>query len=144
MDLKNINIKWLAVGAIVLLGAYWAYGYFTSSPPEPVGGVTVAEGAGSGLKTGVVDDPFSDLLFSLSAVDLKEKSLLSDPIFKGVMQDFSQPLPTPEVGRPNPFLPVGTNANLITERPPASAISTAITVDETVTNSGTSTESSGI
>ncbi len=111
MDSKNIKIGVVAI--LLLVVAYFAYGYITGdSIPPPAGGVTVTSGEGASVaQASGIDDPFFDLLLGLNTVTLSEKSLLSDPIFKDKMQDFSQPLPTPEIGRANPFLPVGSTTS---------------------------------
>jgi hypothetical protein len=106
----HINIKlmgWVVV-ALVVAGA--AYSMFT----KPAAVDTAANIATNGSPA--VGSDLLELLGKLQTVNFNT-DLFSDKTFV-VLKDFAIPLPTPNLGRPNPFEKIGTDIGQVVSPAP--------------------------
>ncbi len=103
--MKSNIISIIVAAAVIVLGGLWAYYYFSQDEESPA--VTISSALTEGISISESNDPFFVLLRGLNYIDISNLSLLSDPIFKNKLKDFSVPPKDRGQGRRNPFAPLG-------------------------------------
>jgi hypothetical protein len=106
MHLNNKLIGWIVV-VLIVGGALYSMLSNSSAP--------AATTDASGNATTTVGADLLALLGKLQTVNFST-DLFSNSNFNGLI-DFAIPLPTPALGRPNPFAPIGTDVGPVIATP---------------------------
>lgn len=112
---------------IVILGGggYAAYVYVIS---PNLGAITTADESGVNVtdSADVINQKFVQSLAGISTITL-DKSIFSNQAFSSLV-DYSTPLiPEPTIGRPNPFLPIGTEEGAFVSTTTTAVENTSVT-----------------
>lgn len=107
--------KILNVAIVILILAALVYGYmsFTSTPEDPEGITSEVTGDGSSPVLEQQDE-FVALLIDLQNISLNT-DFLASTVFTS-LKDFTRTIAPQDVGRRNPFAPIGSNAGAASQR----------------------------
>ena len=95
--------KNIIIGAVVVVVLFFLYSAFLKGDGNTD---TLVSESPEGLNSDVTMELLS-ILLEIRSITLNEK-IFSDEGFSS-LEDFSQEIPQEPVGRPNPFLPIGTD-----------------------------------
>lgn len=96
------KLKTLLLAVVVVAALYYAFVLFTGDTAPESTSVVATE---LDLRRQAVEQDVIAELERLQRIELDDQFFAS-PVFRA-LQDFAKPLPNVEVGRPNPFAPVG-------------------------------------
>lgn len=120
--------KILNIVIVILILAALVYGYmqFTKSPdadtPEGLSTTSDSESLDAGLSTQTQQNDFVALLLDLKQISL-DTEFLTSSVFTS-LTDFSRDITPQNVGRRNPFAPIGANAGVDERSTQVSAFTT--------------------
>ncbi|MEI6042013.1 MAG: hypothetical protein WCQ00_00375 [bacterium] len=112
------KFKYLIIIIVVLIVAFIAYTIYTSGAPTTDSSTlqktsvdtstTGAASTGSVVPNNELAKSFVDQLLAIQSVDLKV-AYFKDPIFLGLVDNHLE-IQVQEIGRPNPFAPIGSDS----------------------------------